>query len=466
MKNKFLNDSIIYGLGFVFLRGMSFLLLPIYTNLLSTYDAGIVFIIYTILAFLNPVFSFGMDSALFKFFNSKIFSKNEVISSSLIALFISSTILSSIIITISLLQKKIFNVDYNVLLLISIILFFDSFSSRILIIIRLLEKPWYYLSIGLTNILSSLALNIYFIDYLHLRDKGVVYALLLTSFIQFLISIPIILKNINFYKFKTPLVKKMFLFGIPFFPAAILFIITGMIDRFFINHYLGLAEVGIYGAGYKIGSIISISIIAFNLNWQPYYLKHHEDRMFSSNIKKISQLFSVFLLLIVTLISIGWKLIIKVELFNYTLIGSEFWDSGVIIPWIAFGYYFYGLFILQMPTVYLKNKQLWVPFFWAVAAIINILLNITLIPLMGLIGAGVATLSSYLIMFIFIYIKNQRWMPLNFINKFLIFYFILSLMVVFLVNCYALSNTIQLIAFVVYSAIGLNYLISYKKFLL
>ena len=61
MNNKFLNDTIVYGLGFVLLRGISFLLLPIYTNLLSTYDAGIIFIIYTILAFLNPVFSFGMD---------------------------------------------------------------------------------------------------------------------------------------------------------------------------------------------------------------------------------------------------------------------------------------------------------------------------------------------------------------------------------------------------------------------
>jgi O-antigen/teichoic acid export membrane protein len=288
----------------------------------------------------------------------------------------------------------------------------------------------------------------------------------LTAFLQFLISIPIILKNINIYKFNIPLVKKMFLFGIPFFPAAILFIITGMIDRFFINHYLGMAQVGIYGAGYKIGSIISISIIAFNLNWQPYYLKHHEDKMFSKNIKKISQLFSVFLLLIVTFISIGWQLIIKVQLFNYSLIGSEFWGSGIIIPWIAFGYYFYGLFVLQMPTIYLKNKQLWVPFFWAVAAIINIILNILLIPGLGLMGAGIATLSSYLIMFIYLYIKNQRWMPLNFINKFLIFYFILSLIVVCLVNCYALSNTIQLIAFIIYSAIGLNYLLSYKKFLL
>ena len=69
--NKFINLSLIYGLGFLFIRGLSFLLLPVYTNLLSTFDAGIMFIFYTILAFSNPLYAFGLDSALFKFYNSK-----------------------------------------------------------------------------------------------------------------------------------------------------------------------------------------------------------------------------------------------------------------------------------------------------------------------------------------------------------------------------------------------------------
>jgi O-antigen/teichoic acid export membrane protein len=165
------------------------------------------------------------------------------------------------------------------------------------------------------------------------------------------------------------------------------------------------------------------------------------------------------------LISIGWELIIKIKLFNYHLIGSEFWVSGIIIPWVAFGYYFYGLFILQMPSIYIKNKQLWVPLFWALAAASNIILNTLLIPTLGLAGAGIATFTSYLIMFISIYIKNQKWMPLNFINKFLIFYFIISLLLVGLINCGIINYTMQFALFIVYSIIGINHLVSYKKIL-
>ena len=463
MNNKFLNDTLVYGLGFVLLRGISFLLLPIYTNLLSTYDAGIIFIIYTILAFLNPVFSFGMDSALLKFFNSKSYQKVEIISSSIIALVVSSAVLSSIIIIVSFIGKPLFNMNYNWLMIISMILFFDSISSRLLIIVRLLERPFYYLFIGFINIVSSLALNIYYIDYKQLGEQGAIYALALTSLIQFIGLVPILFKNINISNFNTHLLKKMFLFGFPFFPAAILFIVTGMVDRFFIKYYLNVEQVGIYGAGYKIGSLISIVVIAFNLNWQPYYLKYQKNEFFSKNIKKISQLFSVFLLLITTLISIGWVLITKIQLFNHHLIGFEFWDAGIIVPWVAFGYYFYGLFILQMPSIYIKNKQLWIPFFWGLAAIINIILNILLIPRAGIMGAGVATLLSYLTMFISLYVKNQKWMPLNFINKFLIFYFILSVTLVFLVNCNIIDFIIKPLSVFIYSAIGINYILFLKK---
>ena len=89
--NNFWKFTIIYGLGFLLLRGISFCLLPIYTNFLSQYNAGIIFLVYTILAFLNPVFAYGMNAALFKFYNSN-FSKKVVLSTSFISLFVSSFI--------------------------------------------------------------------------------------------------------------------------------------------------------------------------------------------------------------------------------------------------------------------------------------------------------------------------------------------------------------------------------------
>ena len=155
----------------------------------------------------------------------------------------------------------------------------------------------------------------------------------------------------------------MFVFGLPFLPATILFISIGMIDRFFIESYLGLKSVGIYSAGYKVGSIISIVIIAFNLNWQPYYLKIKDDKNFSKNIKTISRIFFIIIIYTASFMCFFVNDLISIKFFGFYIVGESFWESMIVVPWITFGYVFYGLYVLQSPSLYIKNKQNWTPVF-------------------------------------------------------------------------------------------------------
>ena len=78
---NFWRTTAVYGVGFICLRAISFLLLPLYTNLLSQHDVGWIFIIYTILAFLNVLYTLGMNAALFKFFHSS--NDKEIITTSI-----------------------------------------------------------------------------------------------------------------------------------------------------------------------------------------------------------------------------------------------------------------------------------------------------------------------------------------------------------------------------------------------
>lgn len=460
--NSFFNLSIIYGLGFLFLRGISFLLLPIYTNLLSAFDAGVIFILYTILAFLNPIYAFGLDSALFKFYNSKHDSKEVVISTSMLFLLISSCVLSILLFLASQTSLIYFvDVSYNWLLYLSIILFCDSISSRSLVVLRLQERAWYYLFVGFLNIVFSLLFNILLIDYYNLSNIGAVYALTLTSLVQLLILSPVIIKFINFKKIDFLLYKKMFFFGLPFLPATILFISIGMIDRFFIESYLGLKSVGIYSAGYKVGSIISIMIIAFNLNWQPYYLKIQDDKNFSKNIKTISQIFFIIIIYTASFMCLFVDDLISIQLFGFYIIGESFWESMIIIPWITFGYVFYGLYVLQAPSLYIKNKQNWTPVFWGTGTIINIILNIILIPRLGILGAAIATFISYALMFVLIKIKNKWWMPLPLFSLRISIYVICTLGTL-LLRYYIYNSLIMSLIFVAYT-IATIYLLNHIK---
>tara|TARA_Y100000590_G_scaffold456501_1_gene607225 strand:- start:4991 stop:6379 length:1389 start_codon:yes stop_codon:yes gene_type:complete len=460
--NNFLNISLIYGFGFFLLRSLSFLLLPIYTNLLTASDAGIIFIVYTILAFLNPIYALGMDSSLLKFYNSNKYSKSQVTSSSLGVAILVAFIFSLSLILISQHLSFLLNLTFNSLFFIAIILFFDSLSARLLVVLRLLEQPFYYLGIGIINIAGSLVLNVLFLKFYLLGSLGAVYALVWVSLLQFLCLLPALIKNFNLSYINYELIKKMFLFGLPFLPASILFIITGMSDRWLIKLYLDLHQVGLYGAGYKVGSAISIVVLAFNLSWQPYYLKNSTNNDFIKNIHKISYVFFIILFFFTISLSIFWPLLINIRVNGYYIIGSVFWDGGTIIPWVALGYFFYGMFVLQSPSIYIKNKQIWAPFFWLLGASSNVLLNVLLIPPLGIVGAAISSFVSYFCMFVFVFYKNQKWLQNNFIDSFLVLLFCWGGAVV-MVNQYFLYPFLSYILYSLFSFA--SFLKLYKAFI-
>ena len=118
-------------------------------------------------------------------------------------------------------------VSVNWFLFISIILFFDAISNRVFVVLRLMEKPIYFLCIGLINILLSLVCNFIFIYYYQFASFGAVLSLTVVSVIQCFVLFPIIINKIHYDFIDCELFKTMFSFALPFLPSALLFIIIG-----------------------------------------------------------------------------------------------------------------------------------------------------------------------------------------------------------------------------------------------
>jgi len=415
IKNNFWNVTFIYSIGFLGLRAISFLLLPLYTNLLSSQEAGYIFIFYTIIAFLNTVYSHGMDSSLLKYYEQN--NSKKIITTSFLYSACWGIVLSLIIYILH--QPLIyFNAvsiysSQTIAMLAIGILFSDMLSSRLMTIIRLLEKPIYFLMVSLANVLLSITLNIYFIQSLGMGFNGALIALVCVSIIQLLLLLPLLAFNLKINQFDYALLRKMLLFSMPFLPASIFFIMIEMADRIMLGWLSSVEDVGLYGAGYKIGAIVLLIVRAFNLNWQPFYLKsEHNDSVIQ--FEQIGSRFIVFLIFISTIITMIWPILFKININNIYLIGEAFWSGGEIIPIIALSYAIYGVFILQMPSIYIKNKQSWVPYFWGAGFIINFISNYLLIPIYGFYGAAFATFFAYLFMSLFLLYKNQDWLPIKY----------------------------------------------------
>ena len=156
-------------------------------------------------------------------------------------------------------------------------------------------------------------------------------------------------------------------------------------------------------------------VLAFNLNWQPFYLKK-KDAPIILKFENIGNLFIGILLMTTWVISFFGPLVLSfnwIENGWFSIIGKEFLPGLIIVPTICMAYVFYGIFIVQMPPIYLKNKQNWLPLFWGIGALTNILLNYFLIQKFGFFGASIATLLTYILMAFLIIYKNKIWMPIK-----------------------------------------------------
>ena len=336
MLSQFWKTTFVYGLGFIGLRMVSFLLLPLYTHLLSPSDAGIIFIIYTVLAFLNTIYSRGMDAALFKFYNkenSRAVTSTSIIYSAkyggLLSLFLFAVLVACF--NRGLIQHTV--ISYTITSGLLFVLFGDMLASRSMSILRLEEKPFYYLFVSLVNVCANVFLNIYLIQTLNMGLAGAIWAIIIASLIQIIILSPILISKVRMRDVSPGLLQKMKNFSLPFLPAAIFLILIELSDRWMIGLMSpnGTADVGIYTAGYKFGSLVMLCVRAFNLNWQPYYLK----KDVSTTFYKIGSIFLSLLIVLSTLLSVLWRILF------WFLIGEDFWGGGAIIPIIAISYIFY-----------------------------------------------------------------------------------------------------------------------------
>ena len=475
-KNNFWNSTLIFGLGFLFIRSISFLLLPIYTNILTPEEMGVIFIFITFLAFMNALYTFGMDSALLKYYQSE----SNILFTSFVSIFVFALPISLMIYINghyleAILFQDILSTDSFILkngmwiLFAIIILILDTVSSRAMTLIRILNMPKYYLIIAMLNIFSSLILNIYFLYFVEPSWKldGVILSMFIVSIIQCISLMPIVIKKLNSWQFNFLIFKKMLCFAWPFFPATIFFIIIELSDRIMIEKMLSTHDVGLYGTGYKLGALMLMIVRGFNLNWQPYYLKRGRE-LNSTVIENFGYIGNIVLLsfiLISASVSSLWPYLITIKLGAFTIIGENFVAGGSIIPYILISYTFYGFFILQMPSIYLKEKQNWAPILWGLGASINILGNIILLPKWGYIGAAISTLLAYSSMSIILLYKNREWLWIPYNFKLLFCAIIISFVQYYLIT-YMMFNIIITMALYIIIMISLIYYIQIKNKLL
>ncbi len=191
--------------------------------------------------------------------------------------------------------------------------------------------------------------------------------------------------------FSAKLLKTILLIGLPFWPTLIFTWLIDSSNIFFIKHFVSLESSAVYSFGHKIGQIVYYIVTSFAIAWIPISFRIKENE--ATPQLTLSRIFNWYVLV---LSSISLFLCMISYRFIYFFAKSEYYAATSIIPIIAFGYIMYGVYYYFLTGILYSKKLYLQTYTLMAAAVLNILLNLFLVPKFTLIGSSIALVMSYL----------------------------------------------------------------------
>lgn len=393
-------DTLFYVPFKLFSLLFAFIGLPIYTRVFTPIEYGNYALIIATTGFLG-IFTYAwMNQSILRFFTS--YKKNDKLNTFFSTSFFTSIgiviVLSILLATLSKLSCLPQVIIQYITLIIGII-FTTALFETLMMILRADRNAK---NVSLFGSISSglyLIISLFLIYVFNFRISAILVAYILSNLI---LSTTIIIKfnyqkNIRYKYFSSKVLKGFIDYGIPLIATLLFSWILTLSDRYLIEYFRNSAEVGIYSAtnqlaGYPVSLISSLILMAA----YPIIIDTWEKNGDEITRELISSITRYYLLLAVP--SLVGTIVLSKEIM--LILGPSYYAGYSVVPWVSFGSLMLGLCFYSNKGFELKKNTKILSILVGITSILNIVLNLLLIPKYGFYGAGVATGLTYFIYFI------------------------------------------------------------------
>ena len=403
--------SSIYGLANILNRIVAFVLLPFYTHYLTPQDYGVMDLIYFTTTFLGFVIGAGINLAIVRFyFDAEEQSERYLAVSTAFYGFGASSLIATVVLVSmsSLVNGLLFpDNDYTNLVIIGLVgLGVDIYVQVGFTYLRIRQRSLKLMIISLSRLFLQLSLNIIFIAGFGMGVLGILLATLIVNSMLALYLVPDILRETGI-KFSKEKLKAMFKYGLPMIPSDILTYIVNVSDRYFVNHFVGLTQTGLYTLGYRFGVLINTFVAApFAQIWVPrrfeMFQKDESGRIFG-------RIFTYFCL-IMCLGGVWISLVTKDIIVLMT--EKSYWSASAVVPVIVLSYIIARFELHFNLSILIKKKTTYMLWINLSSAAVNLALNYFLIRAYGIWGAAFATLATFSFKAMLMYYISNRLIPI------------------------------------------------------
>lgn len=399
------NHTLVYGLGNMLNRIVGFLMIPIYTRFLSPDNYGVLEIVTLTTEIIAMVASAGMTQSLsrfyFKYEDGQ--DRKEVLSTGIIAFSILSMfVLVPVIFATPYLANLLLegSGQKNIFIVAIINIWFSSLAQIGFLYLRILKKSLRFLQFSTMKLVMSLSLNIYFVVYAKSGVIGILYSTLISSIVMALILALPILRETGIL-FSRQKFLEMVRFGAPLVPASIANFFVLVSDKYFLRFLVSIADTGLYSLATRFAVIPGQLIVyPFMQIWDVRRIEIYKQ----PNSEEIMGKVFTYFCLIVTFVGLGVSILSRDVI--HLMAAPEFRSAYQAVPILVlaqiiysfFGHFNIGILVMQ------KTKL----FFYIdiTNGVLNFGLNFFLIKQFGMMGAAYATLISYSLRVIFVYLVS------------------------------------------------------------
>lgn len=419
-KKYLFKNTIIFGLSFFSTKLITFFLVPIYTKTLTPFQFGIVDMVFTICSFLFPVFTLNISEAIYRFSMDKNKNNNSIVTIGLICFLLS--------LVLGLLTIPIFNLfenykDYSVYIYVYLITL--SLSQILLVLLKGTEKLKLFSAGNIINTLTIALFNILFLVQYKMGIVGYFLGYIIANIITIIYGLICnkVVKNISKFEFDEKLFYSMIKYSIVLIPTSFMWWIINSSDRIMIAHFIGNEANGLYAIAYKLPSLLTMVASIFNQAWV-FSAINEKD---SDDYEKYTNRVFDSLFIVLTISAIGLLCVLR-PLFK-VYVDQSYFLSWKYVPFLVFGYVFMTLstFISTSYNVHKDSKGFL--FSGLTGAITNIVLNFIFIPLFGVYGAALATMLSYIAVFIYRVCDTRKYLKIYFRSNYCL------LIILLLITC-------------------------------
>ncbi len=429
----------VYSVGRIAQSVLSFLLLPLYLKYFSVSEYGIITLTVLIISFIQMFASAGIMSALHRlYFSTDLDERKKIVGTALMWYIFSASLVCIVLQIFSNdVSQIIFNTTkYSYLIrLTGVIMIFSFLLDIPFNILRLEKKAAKYIGFSLFQFIINFIFKVLLIIILKRGVFGYFESEFISSLLCFILIIVFVIKYFTF-SVNMKYLKELFKLGVPIVLGSFAVWSLRFFDRVILNYFYGQSSVGIYGAGYKFSQIFDILLFTpFSLLLPPIifsYAENHSVVETKNLLEKLTYSFIFFggILYLAICLFVGDFLKLLVLYFDANM---DYLLAIPIIPIITMTQLIYFLAIPASYILLIIKKPKYLSFSSVIAAVLNFLLNLLLIPHFKELGAATATLISY-IAFISVahyfvqikYIILYKWKSI-----FISLIFILSILILF-----------------------------------